>query len=311
MLYARAAGFAPLTRGRAAIPSRLRAAGGERIWVGLVRLKAIVVCIALFAALGAVALGHTERPSYFPDPAPDNGVQPAAGGQVPKARSLASALQAEAAGQDARGLQGRARCAALRKLDQEARAKRLRDPPERPPQCSSGKQARRLQARQRKLKKRCRYREIQPAVDGVGQQRPRGDHARALHRADLARQADERPELHRVRDQRRPSRTRPGALSYAYQFNCPNDQNLIAVIGRQPGTGEDPDPPRFNRHGIPNLGPVHPLQRPDRGVRRQRPTTWSSTRATPPRATAGRRAWARRRTWRSVPTAPTGSSCAT
>jgi Right handed beta helix region len=51
----------------------------------------------------------------------------------------------------------------------------------------------------------------------------------------------------------RPNET--GALSYTYQFNCPNDQNLIAVIGREPGTGEDPSPPRYDRHGIPNLGP--------------------------------------------------------
>src|SRR6202008_651459 len=27
-----------------------------------------------------------------------------------------------------------------------------------------------------------------------------------------------------------------GAVSYRYQFHCPNDQNLIAVIGRAPKT---------------------------------------------------------------------------
>jgi hypothetical protein len=51
---------------------------------------------------------------------------------------------------------------------------------------------------------------------------------------------------------------RPGqdntALSFAYQFHCPNDQNLVAVIGHRPGPGSDPVPPRENRHGIPNLG---------------------------------------------------------
>ena len=31
-----------------------------------------------------------------------------------------------------------------------------------------------------------------------------------------------------------------GALSYAYQFHCPNDQNLIAVLGRELGPGTDP-----------------------------------------------------------------------
>jgi hypothetical protein len=46
-----------------------------------------------------------------------------------------------------------------------------------------------------------------------------------------------------------------GAVSYAYQAKCPNDQNLIAVIGRRPGTGTDPQPPLDDRHVIPNLGP--------------------------------------------------------
>ena len=42
-------------------------------------------------------------------------------------------------------------------------------------------------------------------------------------------------------DKYRTNGDKPGeedtALSYAYQFNCPNDQNLIAVMGRSPGTG--------------------------------------------------------------------------
>jgi hypothetical protein len=46
-----------------------------------------------------------------------------------------------------------------------------------------------------------------------------------------------------------------GALSYKYQANCPNDQNLIAVIGREPGTTAPPQPPAVDRHGIPDLGP--------------------------------------------------------
>lgn len=45
------------------------------------------------------------------------------------------------------------------------------------------------------------------------------------------------------------------ALSYAYQATCPNDQNLISVVGRRVGPGKDPQPPRFDRQGgIPNLG---------------------------------------------------------
>jgi len=41
---------------------------------------------------------------------------------------------------------------------------------------------------------------------------------------------------------------------YAYQSKCPNDQSLIAVRGRRLGSGADPQPPRWDRHGIPNIG---------------------------------------------------------
>ena len=34
-------------------------------------------------ALPALALAHLERPSYWPDPRPDNSVSPSAGGEAP------------------------------------------------------------------------------------------------------------------------------------------------------------------------------------------------------------------------------------
>jgi hypothetical protein len=54
-----------------------------------------------------------------------------------------------------------------------------------------------------------------------------------------------------------------GALSYRYQFHCPNQQNLIAVMGREPKKNPDgsefvPDPPAPadpRRDGIPDEGP--------------------------------------------------------
>src|SRR3954447_23425267 len=54
----------------------------------------LTITAAVFASLciAAPALAHVERPSYWPDPAPDTSVKPAAGGKVPKIRSLASAL---------------------------------------------------------------------------------------------------------------------------------------------------------------------------------------------------------------------------
>jgi len=45
-----------------------------------------------------------------------------------------------------------------------------------------------------------------------------------------------------------------GAVSYEYQYHCPNDQNLIAVLGRMPGSNPPPQPPLSDRHGIPDLG---------------------------------------------------------
>ena len=45
-----------------------------------------------------------------------------------------------------------------------------------------------------------------------------------------------------------------GALSYAYQFTCPNDQNLIAIMGRQPQHDQVEQPPLDDRHGIPDAG---------------------------------------------------------
>src|SRR3954468_21202533 len=56
-----------------------------------------VASVALIVLLGVLAVpqtasAHVERPSYWPDPQADCTVKPCAGGKVPKARSLASAL---------------------------------------------------------------------------------------------------------------------------------------------------------------------------------------------------------------------------
>src|SRR3954467_16408 len=55
------------------------------------RLCLFAATIAVLA-LAAPALAHVERTSYWPDPKPDTSVSPPAGGAVPKARSLASAV---------------------------------------------------------------------------------------------------------------------------------------------------------------------------------------------------------------------------
>ena len=63
------------------------------------RLHSLAASIAIaMAVVTATAFGHVERSSYWPDPAPDTSVKPAAGGKVPKARSLASALRSKPPG---------------------------------------------------------------------------------------------------------------------------------------------------------------------------------------------------------------------
>ncbi len=60
--------------------------------------------LALALALGGIlvapqmAQAHVERPSYWPDPNPDCSISPCAGGEIPTARSLASALTASTTG---------------------------------------------------------------------------------------------------------------------------------------------------------------------------------------------------------------------
>src|SRR3954470_21740112 len=68
---------------------------------GARRRRIIVAAAAATAAalaMPALATAHIERPAYWPDPRPDHHVEPAAGGKVPKARSLPSALKASKAG---------------------------------------------------------------------------------------------------------------------------------------------------------------------------------------------------------------------
>src|SRR4029077_4022692 len=62
---------------------------GVRHW----RLGSGLACALIGALLAAtVASAHIERASYWPDPKPDCTVKPCAGGKVPVAKSLRSAL---------------------------------------------------------------------------------------------------------------------------------------------------------------------------------------------------------------------------
>jgi hypothetical protein len=215
-------------------------------------LRKALPCTALLALAltTAPALAHVERASYWPDPAPDCTVTPCTGGAVPKARSLASALDKKRPGAtrvvckpDSLKLLG-ASISSARKHGYDIRPTDHRR--------FSAKQAKKLKRINKKLFKRCRFHDIQPAVTAS-----RNDD-RVVVMPGLYTEPDSRAKptndpacaQYKINNERS-----AGAVSYAYQSHCPNDQNLIAVLGRDIGPGNDPDPPLEDRHNIPNLGP--------------------------------------------------------
>jgi hypothetical protein len=213
------------------------------------RIPALVIALCVFVP--AAAWAHVERSGYWPDPAPDCSVTPCAGGAVPTARSLASALDPRAVGDTRVVCQADSLALAKRSI---ARARRqgyeVRPTDHRTLTARAGKS---LLAINRKLFARCRYHEIQPAVTASG------NNDRVVIMPGLYTEPTSRAQP--THDPAcAPYRTRsdsgdPGAVSHAYQLHCPNDANLIAVIGRGLGPDKDPDPAPTDRHGIPNAGP--------------------------------------------------------
>ena len=79
--------------------------------------RAAFLAPVVLLAVPALSLAHPERPSYWPNPGPDNSVSPPAGGKVPSARSLGSAATGQGPGQVrvvCRGPQGEESLARLR-----------------------------------------------------------------------------------------------------------------------------------------------------------------------------------------------------
>jgi hypothetical protein len=213
--------------------------------------RSVATGLALCALAPAVAAAHVERSGYWPDPAPDCSVTPCAGGAVPTVRSLESALDRRQPGAT------HVVCAPNSlKLAKAAIARaRTRGYDIRPTDHRrlGARRARRLLDLNRSLFKRCRLHEIQPAVT-LSRNNDRVVIMPGLYTEPTARAqpthdpACDKYETHSDSGD-------PGALSHAYQVHCPNDANLVAVIGRDVGPGEDPDPAPADRHGIPNAGP--------------------------------------------------------
>jgi hypothetical protein len=214
-------------------------------------ITATVIVLASLLAFPQAASAHVERPSYWPNPRPDCSVSPCAGGRVPTARSLPSALRAARPGRT------RVVCQpdSLTRLRASVRRARQHGYNIRPSdhQALSAKRARMLLRVNRRLFRRCGYHQIQTAVT-ASHNDDRVVVMPGLYTEPHSRRQptyDPACKKYRVKS----DSGDPGALSHDYQLHCPNDANLIAVIGRGADTGPVPDPPRTDRHGIPAVGP--------------------------------------------------------
>ena len=114
-----------------------------------------------------MAVGHVERSSYWPNPAPDRSVKPAAGGKVPEARSLASALEKSARGDTYVVCKSNSLRQAMRSI-RSAREKGWKLRPKGRTKRLSKDDASRLARINRELADRCRFRHIQAAVNRAG-----------------------------------------------------------------------------------------------------------------------------------------------
>lgn len=213
-------------------------------------LVAVLLAVAALA-LPALAAAHLERPSYWPDPAPDTSVKPAAGGEVPKARSLASAVTGKGPGEVRVVCKGKSGAIsmklALRSISQASKKGYLLRPSQPRIVLSKG-EAGKLRKLNRQLASMCEFKAVQDAINASGNNdrvviMP-GRYTEPKSRKATVNDPKCNPSLLQT-DQ-------SGALtpSYEYQAKCPNDQNLIYVQGRAV-EGEPLDEPRADRHGIP------------------------------------------------------------
>jgi parallel beta helix pectate lyase-like protein len=214
-----------------------------------IRVFAAAVLLAL--ALPALAAAHIERPSFWPDPAPDNSVKPAAGGKVPKARTLSSALKKPG---DTFVVCQKNSLSLMKKSVKNALKNGYNYRPTDPKTLSQHRADQLLKINTR-LAKLCKFSEIQPAVTAAGNN-DRVVVMPGLYTEPTARAAktfDPACDKYEINNEFGD----PGALAYDYHLHCPNDQNLIAVMGQTAGPNMEPKPkPEDSRHGIPkdNLG---------------------------------------------------------
>jgi hypothetical protein len=211
----------------------------------------IGAAIACMLLVPAMALGHLERPSYWPDPQPEKVEGISVGGKVPEAKSLGSALKAKGKSElhvVCQGKNGKESLSLLEKSIDDARKNGWVLRPSQGEEKLSKKQAKKLKQTNKKLAKKCEYDSVQAAVTDAD------NHDRVV--VMPGRYTEPKSRKAALNDPKcNPSmlqETQEGAVapSYEYQASCPNDQNLIHVAGRAV-KGDPLATPRSDRHGIP------------------------------------------------------------
>jgi hypothetical protein len=235
------------------------------------RRGTLIVAIAIAAVamlVPALALGHIERASYWPDPGADTSVKPAAGGTVPAIRKVFSALNKKKPGKtlvvckrvpikklrksSVKQLSKNPSIKALNKDIKKARkGYKLRE--SQPATKLKKKKAKKLRNLNVKLLRRCRSSSIQDAVNAAGNN-DRIEIMPGLYTEPKSRakpKNDPACDPYEITN----DKNQAGAVSFAYQVHCPNDQSLIQVIGRALSSTPVPQPPLIDRHNVPDAGP--------------------------------------------------------
>jgi hypothetical protein len=247
--------------------------------------RAMVAIAAVTATLVAVpvALAHIERASYWPNPAAEKLGKTTTGGKVPTVRPLFKALANKKTARNTHVVcQGKVpkkpkKGASEKKLRKYNKAvmknksmKRLNKTlkkavfnknkkkrgyvlrPSEPKVKVKQKYGEKLRKFNAKLLQKCKFDSVQDAVDKAG------NNDRVIVMPGVYTEPDSRsaptndPKCDGLEETN--DRGQTGALSYRYQLSCPNDQNLVAVLGREPGATPPPQPPNPDRHGIPDEG---------------------------------------------------------
>jgi Right handed beta helix region len=214
-----------------------------RLWV----LGAVAVSILVAPA---AATAHVERSTFWPNPAPDKSVKPAAGGEVPEYRTLGSALKRKPPGDTRIVCQDDSLQLAKQAIRSGRKGFKVR--PNEDKRRLNRKKARKLKKLNKRFEKKCAYDSIQEAVNDSGNNDRIVIMPGTYTEPDSVAKPENDPAC---ADLLEDSDHGSGAVSYRYQAKCPNDQNLIAVIGREAAdVGTPVINPNTDRHGIPNEG---------------------------------------------------------